>query len=118
MTTLGEIAGALPLVVQGVEVNDPVLTLFGEGWSLTVMCPWALTGSGFATTWESENIEDDVWNLIGLSIVAVSADDSSVIDPTFVLDSDVKLAIHADTDCAPWAIKLPGVVVVGRRDLG
>jgi hypothetical protein len=115
VTILDEITASFPLVVQGVEVNDPILTLFGEKWSLTIMCPWTLTGSGFATTWESENIEDDVWNLIGLSVVAVSADSSSVIDPIFVLDGDVKLSIHADTYDEPWFLTLPDVVVVGRR---
>lgn len=115
MTVLGKIMSSLPLLVRGVEVNDPILTLYGEEWSLTVMCPWTLTGSGFVTSWESENIEDDAWSLIGLSIVAVSAVHPSAIDPIFVLEGDVELAIHADTDYDPWALTLPDVVIVGMQ---
>ncbi|KGM13802.1 hypothetical protein [Cellulomonas bogoriensis] len=32
--------GALPARVEGVEVQDPILTMFGEGWAMTIACPW------------------------------------------------------------------------------
>ena len=34
----------LPQQIRGLEVNDPVLTLYGDDWSLTLMCPWEISG--------------------------------------------------------------------------
>ena len=62
MSTYDAIVQALPLTIQGVEVMDPVLTLFGDGWSLTLMCPWTVEGPGISSSWESEDLEDVVWD--------------------------------------------------------
>jgi hypothetical protein len=114
MTVRGEIVRSLPLAVRGVEVTDPVITVFGDEWSLTVMCPWVLTGPEDSISWESEQIEDKIWDLIGLSIVSVSATDPDVTDPVFHFEGGFELAIHADTDIDPWSLALPQLVVVGR----
>ncbi len=114
MSVLGAITSALPLAIRGFELTDPVLTLFGDTWSLNVMCPWTVDGPEVTTSWESDNIEDEVWELVGQSIVDVIAG-PDVVDPTFLLSGNTKLTVHADTDLDPWTLSLPTIVVTGRR---
>ncbi len=44
MSVLGEVTSLLPLVIRAFELTDPVLTLFGDDWSLTLMCPRTVDG--------------------------------------------------------------------------
>ena len=108
------ITAALPLLIRGLEVTDPVLTLFGDGWSLNLMCPWNVVATGFATSWLSADLEDEVWELIGQSIIGVTSG-SEAIDPIFHLSGGGDLVLHADTDLDPWSLMLPDVTIVGRR---
>ena len=45
---LEAIRADLPRQIRGLEVNDPVLTLYGDDWSLTLMCPWKIERAGRA----------------------------------------------------------------------
>lgn len=114
MSILGAVTSALPLVIRGFELTDPVLTVFGEEWSLTLMCPWTVDGPDVKTSWESEHLEDEAWELLGRAIVGVLADED-VVDPTFLLTGDVELSVDADTDLDPWTLTLPTIVVTGRK---
>lgn len=116
MSTYDTIVQALPLTIQGVEVMDPVLTLFGDGWSLTLMCPWTVQGPGISSSWESEDLEDEVWDLVGHQITSLTAG-PDVIDPTFHLSGEIGLAVQADSDLDPWTLMIPGLVVTGRHGL-
>ena len=102
----------LPRQVRGLEVDDPVLTLYGDDWSLTLMCPWAVDGPAGGFTWESDAIEDEAWELVGQSLLAVSPTD---VDPVFQMSGGFVLRVSADTDLAPWTLRLPHAVVVGRQ---
>ena len=102
----------LPRQVRGLEVNDPVLTLYGDDWSLTLMCPWKVEGPGGGFGWESESIEDDAWELVGQSLLSVSPTD---VDPVFELSGGFSITVSADTDLDPWTLRLPHVLVVGRH---
>jgi hypothetical protein len=115
VTTLEEARAALPRMVRGIEFNDPVLSMHGEQWSLALMCPWRIDGPDRSYTWESETVEDDAWDLIGHSIVAISSDSPDIVDPVFVFDNDIRLTVRADTDLDPWVLRLPGLIVVGRQ---
>lgn len=109
MTGLNPLAG-LPVRVKGVEVQDPILTLFGEGWGLTIACPWEGTISGHALSWEDDDIEDRSWGLVGEDLVAVRQDGPAV---EFEFSSGT-LIVTPDTDVDPWVLELPGGLVVGR----
>lgn len=109
MTGIAALAG-LPVRVQGVEVQDPILTLFGEGWGLTIACPWEGTIGGRALSWEDDDIEDRSWDLVGQDLVAVRHDGSMV---KFEFSAGTLIATP-DTDVDPWVLQLPGGVVVGR----
>lgn len=100
----------LPVRVEGVEVKDPILTLFGEGWSLTIACPWEGAVAGRPLSWEADDIEDWVWDLVGGTLDAVRQEGSAV---RFSFSTGTLIATP-DTDLDPWVLKLPSGLVVGR----
>ena len=115
MTPLEWFRSALPLRVDSIFINDPIVTLSGEGWSFTAMCPWALVGPGLNMSWETESIDDGVQRLGGRSIVSVSASDADATDPVLQFDGGFILSVTADTDLDPWWLDLPGFCIVGRQ---
>lgn len=110
MTGIDPLA-ALPVRVDGVEVQDPILTLYGEGWALTIACPWQGTIGGRALSWEDGDLEDRSWDLVGEELVAVRQDGPAV---EFRFSTGTLIA-SADTDMDPWVLELPGGLVVGRQ---
>lgn len=100
----------LPVRVQGVEVQDPILVLFGDGWGLTIACPWRGTIAGRAASWEDDNIEDTALSLVGEELTAVLQDGQAV---TFEFSIGSLTAIP-DTDIDPWVLQLPDGLLVGR----
>lgn len=112
---LATIRRSLPLRVRGIEVNDPVLTIFGDQWSLNLMCPWVIKGPDFSVTWESDDIEDQAWELIGRDVESVTSSDDRATDPVFHFRGGIYLEVKADTDLDPWTLRLPGVVVNGSQ---
>ncbi len=116
MSTYDTVIASLPLTIRAVDVQDPVITLIGDEWSLTLMCPWYLDASGRSVSWESDDLECEVWDLIGHEIVRVSSG-PDVIDPIFYLSGGIALSVRADSDLDPWTLMLPEIVVTGRRSL-
>lgn len=115
MTPLEWFQGALPLKVASIFINDPVVTLSGEVWSFTAMCPWRLVGPDVEISWESEMIDEAVLRLSGHSIIAVSASDSDATDPVLRFDGGYVLSVEADTDLDPWWLDLfDQLSIVGR----
>lgn len=105
-----DLLAALPVRVQGVEVQDPILTLFGKGWALTIACPWEGTIGGHRVSWEDDDIEARSWETLGEDLVAVRQGDSTV-DFEFTFGN---LIVAPDTDVDPWVLQLPGGLLVGR----
>lgn len=100
----------LPLRVVGVEVQSPVLTLFGDEWSLTIACPWDGIVGGRKMSWEDDDIEDWAWDLIGEDLVTVE-EHGSAVRFKFL---NASLTAAPDSDLDPWVLSLPGGVLVGR----
>lgn len=92
-------------------MNDPVLAVYGDEWSLTVMCPWKLTGPGLATDWESDLIEVDALTLVARTLESICAAGDVAVDPRFQFSGGVELAVRADTDLDPVGAR-------GTRDSG
>ena len=114
MTPLERIQAILPLRVDSIEINDPIINLSGIGWSFTAMCPWGLAGPGVDITWETEGIDAGVVELAGRSIVSVSASDSDATDPVLCFDGGYVLSVFADTYLDPWWMYIPGFGIVGQ----
>ncbi|MDF2050124.1 hypothetical protein [Arthrobacter sp. Cr_A7] len=103
----------LPLKVLSCEVNDPIINLIGNSWSLTLMCPWAVHGPNRVFDWESPDLEDEVQGLVGRKLVTVEADSDELFDPVFVLDDGTHIHVFADTDLDPWTMGLPEIFISG-----
>ncbi|HEY9290348.1 MAG TPA: hypothetical protein VIP98_03615 [Microlunatus sp.] len=117
-----EVGAALPLTVEGMDVLDPFVSIYGSGWSLGVNCDWKLSrGDEIAVTSESD--EEDITRafeaLIGKAVVDVEVDDG-LFDPTFGFDSGERLTVVADTDLDPWVFKAEqfSQTLVGRGPEG
>lgn len=103
--------GDLPAPVAGVEVQSPMLTVFGARWSLTIACPWEGIVAGRALSWEDDDLEDRAGDLVGEDLVAVRQEGPA----TWFEFSTAALIATPDTDVDPWVLQLPGGLVVGRK---
>jgi hypothetical protein len=79
------------------------------------MCPWEISGPDGRVTWESESIEDEVWELVGHSLLSVSSTDLDLVDPVFEVSGGISIKVCADTDLDPWTLSLPHVMLIGRQ---
>lgn len=98
---------ALPLLIRGTEVTDPVVTLFGDGWGLTMWCDWTVDALELGSS--SPDLEDRVWDLVGTSIVGVEA--RAGVGPVFALSAGHELALVEGDDDEPWVMHLPGLIL-------
>ena len=109
------IAVSAPLVIREIQYSDPTLTLVGDAWSLSVVCPWHIEDALGATVldFEAAGVEDAVWDLIGVSVLAAEAHDAGERPGTALrLSNGHRLIIEPDTDVDPWVMQLPRRVLV------
>lgn len=106
----------LPLRVDGLEFNGPVVVLTGPNWSLSIVCPWRLIrGSALVTSIEDPGAEARLRELVGATIIDVGtqADRETARDPVFVFADGARLELFADTDLDPWVMRLSDKTFVG-----
>lgn len=82
--------------------------------SLNLMCPWVVEGPSISFSWESEDIEDQAWELVGRAITGLISG-PEVVDPKFQLSGGVQLSVQADNDFDPWTLSLTKIIINGRR---
>lgn len=100
------IRAALPLHVDAVAITDPVITLSGQAWSLTVWCRFEVTGLGFGS--ESVDLEDRVRGLAGRRIETFS---TSASGPLFGFGDGIDLVMDEGDAWEPWVLKIPGSII-------
>lgn len=107
------IADLLPLRIDQVAYSDPSFILSGDGWSLSLTCPWRVRREGGQLwfSWSSSEMSDLVRELIGMPIDDVQA--SAAGDLVVDLSGGVQLEAFADTDLDPLILRLPTHVFVG-----
>jgi hypothetical protein len=106
----------LPLRIEEVDYNDPMVVLSGTDWSLSVACPWRLMRDGrLATSYGDEGAGEVLAGLVGNEVVALGSADSSRVpgDIQVVLRNGTVLDVFADTDLDPWVLRLPDRTFVG-----
>lgn len=115
LSLIAKVAKQLPLRISTVEWTDPTLVLAGQGWSLSLTCPWrAVTPQGSAFGWDSPDVEDRAWDLIGAEVISVVRQASGAFaDPAFVLSNGVILEVLSDSELDPWNLRVEGVTVLG-----
>ena len=106
-----EIDAELPVTVAEVAYNDPILTVSGPQWSLSLMCPWSGLIGSQSVDWEDDEVEDLAWELNGMELLSVAEGSAGVIDFYF---SNAVLHVRPDTDWDPWVLHLPHFVAVGK----
>lgn len=103
----------LPLRVDSVAVADPIVTIIGERWSLSLACPWQLVqGEIVLTAWDRSDVEDAIWDFVGRDVVEVRRA-QNFVDPIFRLSGGIDLVVDADTDLDPWVLRVAGRTFVG-----
>jgi hypothetical protein len=110
------LSALLPLRIDGLEFNDPVVVLIGANWSLSIVCPWRLTrGGALVASIEDPSAEAHLRDVVGGAITDVipqSAGGASP-DPVFVFADGARLELFSDTDLDPWVMRLPDKTFVG-----
>lgn len=112
-TPRASLAEALPLTIQGFQVNNPHLNLTGDSWSLTLMCPWLVRLPDSQFDWSSPDLETRLQGLVGRRLADAEADNDELIDPVFILDDGTRITLFAGGNPHPWTIELPGTVLIG-----
>lgn len=105
-----EAAAVLPLRVREVETASTNFVAWGAEWNLMVMCPMRFRTPEAVFGWESEDLSDRLWDLIGHDLTDIRAADK---DPVLTFSGGYVLELFADTDLDPWVLHVPGIVVVG-----
>ncbi|MCA1195767.1 MULTISPECIES: hypothetical protein [unclassified Saccharopolyspora] len=106
-------AAAQPMSVRGAEFADPSLTVNGNGWSLSAVCPWRVRRGGeLWFSWSSENASLGILDLVGMNLIAVEPAAGSA-DPKFIFGDSVEMEFFADSDLDPWVLIMPGKTYVG-----
>lgn len=106
-----EINAGLPVTVAELEYSDPILTIFGMEWSLSLRCPWSGVIASRQVSWEDDYVEDRAWDLIGTNLITVEDGVAGEIKFRF---SNAILHVHADTDIDPWVLRLPRLIAIGQ----
>ena len=109
-----KINARLPRRVTGIEYNDPILVLFGDGWFLKLSCPWSGFIAGAPIDWDSSAVEDRAWDLIGTQLLSAEEADRP-IDVRFSFEHAV-LTARPDDDEDAWVLAFPDMVAVGGVD--
>lgn len=112
---LSHVVPLLPLRIQEVEWNDPVLTISGPGWALAIVSPWRIVAdSRLVYGWVHPAVEDLVWDLCGQSIVKIGVQSSlAPVDPVLHLSSGGAIEIFSQSGIDPWTLHLPEMTFVG-----
>lgn len=110
------VASLLPLQLEHVDYNDPMVVLSGPGWSLSIACPWRLMRADkLATSYGDEGAAEVVAALAGGEVVALEsvAADRASGDLRVTLSNAAVIELFADTDLDPWVLRLPDQTLVG-----
>lgn len=79
---------------------------------MNLACLWDLVTPHRIIGWEDPRLEDEVWNLIGLSLRAVERCPDG--NPRFAFEAGYRIEVHADTAVDPWVLRTPDCTFVGR----
>ena len=110
-----DLADLLPLTIREATYADDTLTIAGDGWAFSALCPWRVVRDGVLLyAWSDPAADDRVWDLCGQQVLAVSAQSSAMPgDPRFELSTGELLEIFSDHAVDPWVLRLPNTVYVG-----
>lgn len=98
-----------PLRITFVEWKDPVLSLCGDNWSLTISSPWRVISEVAMEygCWDASSVEA-IKDFHGLNIIDAFVQSTSLgVDPVLILSNGKKLEIFSIDAVEPWVLRLP-----------
>lgn len=111
---LKNLARALPLTIDSVEWNDPVLIIGGDGWSFAIHSPWRVVSSSALEfgCWDRTAVTR-VADLQQLTIIGVCRQGARLaVDPAFALSNGQFLELFSVDAVEPWVLRVEGRVYV------
>lgn len=108
------ILAALPLYVEVIDWSFPVLNVRGSDWILAGVFPWRLVDrDGLVTSGSLESSHRHLRNLVGTSIVGVSFDGETLLDPRFHFETGLFLEVFSDEAYDTWTLRVPTLFIAG-----
>jgi hypothetical protein len=111
---LAVVQDLLPLEIKTVEWNDPILSLGGKGWSISISSPWRIISEESVSfgSWEMSSGRQ-VETLCGVQVTEVGIQSTSIeVDPFFVLSNGQRLEIFSADGYETWVLRLPTITFV------
>lgn len=99
-----DIAEHLPAEICGVDVEGPVLTIWGVNWTLTVLNPFEGTVDGRAFYSDDDDLPVQLRSLVGEALLGVGGVDLD--DTGFQFSNGVLFAPPHPTEPS-WRLQLP-----------
>lgn len=112
-TSFAEANSRLPRQVTGLDYSDPILSIFGVGWSLTLQTPWVGHVGGVALDWEDDCVEDRAWDLVGQTLLQIreTHDHNQPLVEFLFGDAIFRATFEAQPE--PWVLRFGDIVIVG-----
>lgn len=112
MNAIDEMTARLPLLIDNVSWQDPVLIIGSGDWWLRVMTAWRISFSGkYLFSSDDEPIEESLVDLLkGKRIVACGIQGSAApFDPAITICSGHVLEIFSVSALEPWVLNIKGL---------
>ncbi len=115
-----EVGRCLPLKVEAIDWQDPVLVISGNEWNLTCSCAWRVSRDGVVRygCWDKVAAES-ILDLIGMEFTGVEPQSTAVpVDLAFLLSDGGRLELFSTEMTEPWVLRLPAgdVLVASPSD--
>jgi len=106
---IGLLTASLPLTIEEVTWNSPMLWIGGAGWNFNSVSSWRITSRRIVLCADADDSAPTIiQTLIGQKVVGVDVQSTSVeVDPVFILSDGRRLEIFATDTYEPWTMELP-----------
>ncbi len=100
----------LPLIIESVEWQNPMLFIGGMKWKFNTITSWrVIFGSKIAFGYGDDNASEIMSLLLGKELVGISPQSSLVeADPVLIFSDSIKIEIFSSESIEPWSLHLPG----------
>lgn len=103
----------LPLVINYIEWNDPILSFGGGNWSFSTFTGWRVVNNNkLDFTCRDENTDKRLNEFLNNHIIAIDIQSNHLLsDPVFVFSSGHKLEVFSEMYLEPWVFRSPNTIV-------
>lgn len=104
-----EAASELPLKIESLEWDDPVLNFYGHNWGFSTMSAWRIVQDGvIVCSSQEQNKASYLQKMKGEWIKSIEIQSEELpVDPVFILSNGYRLEIFSTFYLEPWVFRLP-----------